>query len=148
MRFIQLLGTLLIFWTAAALPIAPASAQNGDAEQTDALGLPSSAEELFARATHALEQGTVSIRTLELLRSQLVSVRDRHAAIVNLGSVEADALQAQLDALGPVPPSGQKEADDIAARRAELIKCRRRRQRAGHSGKRDSIPRRCPDPRH
>ncbi|XYK80236.1 MAG: DUF3772 domain-containing protein [Labrenzia sp.] len=120
MRFIQLLGTLLIFWTAAALPIAPASAQNGDAEQTDALGLPSSAEELFARATHALEQGTVSIRTLELLRSQLVSVRDRNAAIVNLGSIEADALLAQLDALGPVPPSGQKEADDIAARRAEL----------------------------
>ncbi|MTI05978.1 mechanosensitive ion channel family protein [Roseibium denhamense] len=121
MRSLQHLISILFLMAAALLVALPAFAQEAPGEQSDALLLPAPAEDLFTRATNALEQGIVSVRTLELLRGQLVDVRDQNAAVVNRGSVKADALQAQLNALGPVPQDGQKEADDVAARRVELV---------------------------
>ncbi len=76
-------------------------------------------EELFNRAAKALEEGSVSAKSLLELRAQLVDVRDRNAAIVQKGDVRANALSAQLNSLGP-PPEGQEEAKDIAKRRSVL----------------------------
>ncbi|MHA7777791.1 DUF3772 domain-containing protein [Roseibium sp. M-1] len=75
---------------------------------------------LFSRAATALEERSVSAKTLDQLRSQLVEMRDRNAAIADRGNIRAEALDAQLKSLGAPPPDGQKEADEIAARRTEL----------------------------
>lgn len=86
-------------------------------------GAPVSAQptvlDLFERASTALENGIVSEKTLELLRRQLVEVRDSNAIIVAEGSIEAETLAAQLRALGP-RPEGQEEPAEIAERRRDL----------------------------
>jgi len=76
--------------------------------------------DLFERASNALEEGIVSDKTLELLRKQLVEVRDRNALIVADGSIDAETLEAQLRALGPQPADGQDEPAEVANRRKEL----------------------------
>ncbi len=76
--------------------------------------------DLFERASNALEQGTVSTGTLELLRQQLVEVRDRNSRVVETGSIDAQTLAAQLRALGSPPSGGQDEPEEIAERRKEL----------------------------
>ena len=76
--------------------------------------------DLFSRAATALEQASVLPKTLDQLRAQLVEIRDRNSAIVSRGSIRAEALAAQLKSLGPPPPDGQTEAEEIAARRLEL----------------------------
>lgn len=89
----------------------------------EAAGVPESAQptvlDLFERASNALENGVVSEKTLELLRKQLVEVRDSNAIIVAAGSIEAETLAAQLRALGP-RPEGQEEPEEIAERRRDL----------------------------
>ncbi|MCK7615494.1 DUF3772 domain-containing protein [Roseibium sediminicola] len=102
--------------TDAPVPQTPAVAsETGPADTAR-----SSAADLFNRATIALQNRVVSPKTLEQLRSQLVLVRDRNAAIVDRVNIRASALEAQLKSLGPPPADGQKEAEEIAARRAEL----------------------------
>eukprot|EP00903_Cladosiphon_okamuranus_P001845 g1843.t1 len=89
----------------------------------ETVGAPVSAQptvlDLFERASNALEAGIVSEKTLELLRRQLVEVRDNNAIIVAEGSIEAETLAAQLRALGP-RPEGQEEPEEIAERRRDL----------------------------
>ncbi|TYC65132.1 mechanosensitive ion channel family protein [Stappia sp. BW2] len=97
---------------------APAMAQSDD---SNAKAMPQAdVDDLFSRATTALEGRSISPRTLDQLRSQLVTVRDENARIVSRGSIRASALKAQLDSLGPPPADGEKEADVIAERRKEL----------------------------
>ncbi|WP_422377073.1 DUF3772 domain-containing protein [Roseibium sp.] len=93
------------------------------ARAQETAGAPVSAQptvlDLFERASTALENGIVSEKTLELLRRQLVEVRDSNAIIVAEGSIEAETLAAQLRALGP-QPEGQDEPAEIAERRRDL----------------------------
>lgn len=93
------------------------------ARAQETAGAPVSAQptvlDLFERASTALENGIVSEKTLELLRRQLVEVRDSNAIIVAEGSIEAETLAAQLRALGP-RPEGQDEPAEIAERRRDL----------------------------
>lgn len=76
--------------------------------------------ELFSRAATALEERSISPKTLDQLRSQLVEVRDASAEIIDRGNIRASALEAQLNSLGAPPADGQKEAEEVAARRLEL----------------------------
>ncbi|KZM47686.1 mechanosensitive ion channel domain-containing protein [Labrenzia sp. OB1] len=77
-------------------------------------------QSLFERAVRAIEEKTVSVQALELLRGQLAEVRDANAAIVRRDDLAADLLSAQLESLGPAPAEGAGEAADVAARRLEL----------------------------
>ena len=118
MKQIQtLLFTLMLATLAILLPFqCPSVAQEG-------AGVPVEAKppvlDLFERASNALENGVVSEKTLELLRRQLVEVRDSNALIVAEGNIEAETLAAQLRALGP-KPDGEEEPAEIAERRREL----------------------------
>ncbi|WP_428648188.1 DUF3772 domain-containing protein [Roseibium sp.] len=62
----------------------------------------------------------VSTRTLDLLRKQLVEVRESNALLIEDGSIDAQTLAAQLRALGPPPSDGQEEPAEVAERRKEL----------------------------
>jgi small-conductance mechanosensitive channel len=118
MKFLKSLPYALLF--VAAL-FACLSAGTGLAQETDTSpAVPVQADDLFNRAATALEAGSVSEKTLGQLRSQLVEVRDRTADIINRGDIRAEAIAAQLNSLGPPPAEGNKEADEIAARRLEL----------------------------
>ncbi|WP_208978051.1 mechanosensitive ion channel domain-containing protein [Labrenzia sp. 011] len=78
------------------------------------------AQSLFERAVTAIEEQTVRVQTLELLREQLVDVREENAAIIKDGNLASDLLSAQLDSLGSPPPEGEEEPEGVARRRAEL----------------------------
>ncbi len=54
------------------------------------------------------------------LRDTLVEWREEFLDAQNVNSVQIEAIQAQLDALGDPPAEGEAEAEDVAARRAEL----------------------------
>jgi len=112
--FVQILwgGFVALFFV-----FAPANAQQNGVETESAAA---AEPEVFQRAVTALKERVVSENALEQLRAQLAEVRQANNAIVQRGSIEADALRAQLEALGPPPAEGQAEAEEIAARRTEL----------------------------
>lgn len=118
MKFFKtLLSALVLVAGLLACPLfgAALAQENGAAPDAEAR-----TADLFSRAATALEQDSVLPKTLDQLRAQLVEIRDRNSAIVSRGNVRAEALAAQLDSLGPPPPDGQTEAEEIAARRLEL----------------------------
>ena len=54
------------------------------------------------------------------LREALVRWRQNFLEAQSVNSVQIEALEAQLDALGPTPLEGETEAADVAQRRAQL----------------------------
>ena len=56
----------------------------------------------------------------EALRASLVEWRETMLDGQDANAVQIEALEAQLDALGPVPAEGETEEPGLAARRAEL----------------------------
>ncbi|UFI02484.1 DUF3772 domain-containing protein [Roseibium aggregatum] len=119
MKFLKciLLVLALSITFAGGMPAGTLLAQ--EAGQVPAEPLARSAE-LFSRAATALEERSISPKTLDQLRSQLVEVRDASAEIIDRGNIRASALEAQLNSLGAPPADGQKEAEEVAARRLEL----------------------------
>jgi small-conductance mechanosensitive channel len=97
-----------------------------------ALGLPALAQESFdttmadtwaataTRAEGVLEAKLASTPALENLRADLAAQRAEALAVEEEAAQKVDALQAQLDALGPAPEDGVEEAPELASRRAEL----------------------------
>ena len=97
-----------------------------------ALGLPAIAQDAFdpamaenwaATATRAegiLDAKLASTPALENLRADMVSQRAEAQAVEQEAAKKVEALQAQLDALGPAPDEGAVEAPELASRRAEL----------------------------
>ncbi|WP_417710792.1 DUF3772 domain-containing protein [Roseibium aggregatum] len=128
MKFLKSILLIAVFAAVVASGLSPdtpraqtadtvvAQSDAGNAETTRR----SDVDDLFRRAATALEGGSVSPRTLDQLRFQLVTVRDANSEIISRGSIRASALAAQLNSLGPPPAEGQEEADVIAARRKEL----------------------------
>jgi len=103
---------------AVSLLIAALGAGGVAAQET---GSPlSSGAAAFEAAEQALQMEDVPAERLEEIRSELVEIRTAAEALVDQGSVEARALQAQIEALGPAPQEGATEPEDVAARRAEL----------------------------
>ena len=99
-----------------ALPVEGSHAQQPATDQ-QSLG---NAEATFERAKTILESDSQFIPSLENLRADLVGLRDAASAIVEEGSVEGRAIQAQIDSLGPPPAEGAEEPQNVADRRAAL----------------------------
>lgn len=119
MKFLKkfLLFVVVTVALTGGLPAGMTSAQEAGQVVPD---VSTRAAELFNRAATALEERSISAKTLDQLRSQLVEVRDANVAIIERGNIRASALEAQLNSLGPPPADGQKEAEEVAARRLEL----------------------------
>jgi potassium-dependent mechanosensitive channel len=92
--------------------------ESGAAQETESLL--SSGAASFAAAEQVLETEGVATERLEEVRKELVEIRASAEALVDQGSVEARALQAQIEALGPAPLEDETEPEDITARRSEL----------------------------
>ncbi len=76
--------------------------------------------DVSARAEAVLEEGGASVAALEVLRTDLVSWRTRFQDEQSVNAARIATLQAQIDALGPVPPEGETEPSGIGAQRADL----------------------------
>ena len=78
----------------------------------------------FGRFAAAVETSIANDRLpdsgYESLRASLVEWREQFLAGQDVNSVQIDALEAQLDALGAPPADGETEAENVAARRDEL----------------------------
>jgi small-conductance mechanosensitive channel len=57
---------------------------------------------------------------LETLRTSIAEWRAKFLTAQGINSARLTTIRAQIDALGPVPPEGTTEPEDIAARRTEL----------------------------
>ncbi|MDO9640331.1 MAG: DUF3772 domain-containing protein [Pseudotabrizicola sp.] len=98
-------------------PGAPAAVPGVPAEQE--LDYPTW-EAVAAQAETALEDTAASAAGLDALRAQLVEWRSSLLVAQGTNSARIATLRQQITALGPAPAEGQTEADEIAARRAEL----------------------------
>ena len=76
-------------------------------------------EATAVRAEAALEAGKASNAALETLRGEIADWRDTFLAAQNTNKARIQTIQSQIAALGPVPETGEEEAE-IANRRAEL----------------------------
>jgi potassium efflux system protein len=72
------------------------------------------------RIENLLEAGTASTSFFENLRGTLVDWRARFQAAENSDATRIATLEAQIEALGPLPEDGSAEPDAIAERRADL----------------------------
>ena len=73
-----------------------------------------------SRAEEILKTKRASTPALENLRADLSAQRAETLSVEAEARKRVDALQAQLDALGPAPADGASEAPELAARRSEL----------------------------
>ena len=71
------------------------------------------------RAEQAVASASASSSALEVLRADVAAFRDQWLQIQNAGDPRLQTLQAQLDALGAAPESGEEPAE-IQQRRTEL----------------------------
>ncbi|MFW2541615.1 DUF3772 domain-containing protein [Primorskyibacter sp. 2E107] len=77
-------------------------------------------EALATRAESTVEDGRASNAALEALRRDLAGWRDAFLTEQSTNAPRVASVQAQIEALGPVPPEGESEDPELAARRAEL----------------------------
>jgi potassium-dependent mechanosensitive channel len=76
-------------------------------------------QNVAGRAEASIESGRASTVALEDLRAEIVSWREAFLAAQSANSTRITTIRTQIEALGPVPESGDEPAE-IAARRAEL----------------------------
>ncbi|WP_224824656.1 DUF3772 domain-containing protein [Cognatishimia sp. MH4019] len=72
------------------------------------------------RAEEAIAAGRASNAALEQLRTDLVGWREDFDEGQNVNAAQIRTVQSRLSALGPPPPDGETEPDEVAERRAEL----------------------------
>lgn len=114
-RLICLCFALILGAGTVTLPVtSPALAQGRDlAPDYDAW------QRTADRADDAIEAGRASTIALETLRKQLADWRQQFVAAEGINANAIDTVKNQLDALGPVPESGEEEAN-IARNREAL----------------------------
>ncbi|MCK0148888.1 DUF3772 domain-containing protein [Marivita sp. S6314] len=76
-------------------------------------------EQVAQRAETAVDSNSISSTALEDLRSSIASFRDRLLQQQSAADPRLATLQSQLDALGPIPDTGEEPAE-LAQRRDEL----------------------------
>ena len=89
--------------------------------QSESVAAPEQWAASAMRAEEILAAKLASTPALENLRASLVEQRAEAAAVEQEARVRVQALQSQLEALGPPPEDGQTEAPELASRRQELI---------------------------
>ncbi|MEL6464593.1 MAG: DUF3772 domain-containing protein [Pseudomonadota bacterium] len=77
-------------------------------------------EDTAQRAEQAVEAAEASDQAFETLRAEIADWRLRFQNQLNTNDSRLQTLRDQIAALGPAPEEGQTEAEEIAARRAEL----------------------------
>ncbi len=76
--------------------------------------------QVSADISEALARKELPRQRLNALRGTAVDWRDRFLEGTEVNANEIDAINAQLDALGPPPAEGETESAEIATRRTEL----------------------------
>ena len=77
-------------------------------------------DQTASRAEGIIENAQASSPALETLRRTLADFRTRALALQDAHQARIRTLESQLEALGPPPAEGETEAEEVAARRAEL----------------------------
>lgn len=77
-------------------------------------------ETTASRAEDVLSSKLASTPALKNLRQALADDRAQAQTVLDSAGERANAIQAQLDALGPEPEDGSPEAPELASRRSEL----------------------------
>lgn len=108
------LRVLTVLATLVVLAVTPLSAQETAGPDYAAW------QEVVQRAQDAIENNRASEAAMASLRGQLVDWRERFSEETSRRRVSARTLEAQIQAMGPVPDSG--EASDTAEQRDELQK--------------------------
>ncbi|VAW02374.1 Potassium efflux system KefA protein / Small-conductance mechanosensitive channel [hydrothermal vent metagenome] len=114
LRTLLLTFSLLLAPTVIMLPTGQAHAQQPVSGPDYATW-----EKTALRAENAIEAGRASTQALEGLRIELRKWREQFNTEKNANAKTIATVQAQLDALGPVPEDGN-EAEDVAQRRDQL----------------------------
>ncbi|WP_425038989.1 DUF3772 domain-containing protein [Primorskyibacter sp. S187A] len=97
---------------------AQAAAQDGPEELIPGIDL-QAWQALATRAEAAIDAGSASTPQLESLRAEIAEFRAAFLDAQSLNAARITSLARQIEAMGPVPESGE-EAPNIAARRAAL----------------------------
>lgn len=108
-----------------ALPVLAASGTPASAQATAPAeqGIDYQAwEDEAARAERLIEAGRASTAFLENLRSSLVDWRARFLAALDENDARIATVEAQIEALGPVPEDGAGEPRAVSERRAQLTR--------------------------
>ena len=115
------LGLLLLalFLALPVLMLAPAPLMAQDSTDQKVLDF-ASWDKTASRAEATIEKAEASSAALEELRATLADFRAQALDVQNQNQARIDTLKSQLDALGPAPAEGVKEADEVARRRTEL----------------------------
>ncbi|MEL6209566.1 MAG: DUF3772 domain-containing protein, partial [Pseudomonadota bacterium] len=98
---------LFVFWSGVAI----AQATAPDYAQWQSVA---------SRAEEAVERAQASDTAFDTLRAEVAQWRAQFQTQLNANDSRLQTLRDQIDALGPAPGEGETEADEIAARRAEL----------------------------
>ncbi|MCR8547364.1 DUF3772 domain-containing protein [Salipiger sp. P9] len=77
-------------------------------------------EQVAARAEQVIDSGQASDAAFEQLRSTIAGWRESFLQAESTSATRIQTLESQLAALGDPPAEGESEAEDIAARRADL----------------------------
>ncbi|MEL6449919.1 MAG: DUF3772 domain-containing protein [Pseudomonadota bacterium] len=77
-------------------------------------------QSVASRAEEAVERAQASDTAFDTLRAEVAQWRAQFQTQLNANDSRLQTLRDQIDALGPAPGEGETEADEIAARRAEL----------------------------
>lgn len=107
---------LAVVLTVLALVMSPAWAQ--EAPQPDY----NRWDRVATQAEQLTGNGDTATAQLESIRADIVDWRRRFEAAQGVNGERIATLQSQIAALGPAPAEGATEAEDIAARRADLQK--------------------------
>lgn len=101
---------LMAFW------ISPLQAQDASPSTLGVAGWSQSAKDAEA----ALNNRYISDADLDAVRERVASDREKARKVMEAGSVEARALQAQLDVLGPAPDPADSEPEPLRKQRQAL----------------------------
>ncbi|CTQ50820.1 DUF3772 domain-containing protein [Jannaschia donghaensis] len=112
----------VLLWLALTLPVVGQSVPDDVVVTTQdgAVEVADEWDDLSERATTTIADGVASPDALARLRADLLVWRDRFEGETDQNSARIDILRSQIEALGPVPGEGEREAADIAAKREQL----------------------------
>lgn len=109
-------GFLAVILTVVLLVMSPALAQDTAGPDYDRW------DRVATQAEELAESQDAASAQLESIRADVVDWRRRFEEAQGINAERIATLESQIAALGPAPAEGETEADDTAARRADLQK--------------------------